>query len=87
MKPKRFGLEAWKFAVYLVMPVGAAWFFSDPDRSNRAVQWYRFVVYPPEAPYDLSKSSPTTSTPTSTSSTTPQVEQKGKSDAENKATR
>ena len=41
-----FQIEAWKFGVYIVIPVVASWWFSDPQRQKDAADYYQFVKYP-----------------------------------------
>ena len=39
-------LEAWKFGVYLIIPIGASWYYSDPQRQRQAADYWRYVQYP-----------------------------------------
>lgn len=39
-------LEAWKFAVYLIIPIGASWYYSDPQRQRDAADYWRYIQYP-----------------------------------------
>jgi Pet100 len=41
-----FYLEAWKFGVYLLIPIGATWYFGDPNRQKRHAEYWSYVVYP-----------------------------------------
>jgi Pet100 len=42
-----FYLEAWKFAVYLSIPLAASWYFNEPARQRAAADYWKFVYYPP----------------------------------------
>ncbi|GKY98780.1 hypothetical protein MPSEU_000834200 [Mayamaea pseudoterrestris] len=39
-------LEAWKFGIYIGIPIIASWWFSDPVRQRQAVEYYQYVKYP-----------------------------------------
>jgi hypothetical protein len=41
-----FQLEAWKFSVYIAIPIMASWWFSDPLRQKQAADYYKYVQYP-----------------------------------------
>ena len=41
-----FYLESWKFAIYLALPLGASWWYSDPHRQRESANYWRFVHYP-----------------------------------------
>jgi hypothetical protein len=41
-----FQLEAWKFGIYLAIPIAASWWFSDPARQKQAADYYQYVQYP-----------------------------------------
>ena len=48
-------LEAWKFSVYLIVPVVASIWFSNPDRQKKAVDYWRFISYPANPNTNLRK--------------------------------
>jgi Pet100 len=39
-------LEGYKFALYLIIPIGISWYYTDPERQKRAVDYWKFVQYP-----------------------------------------
>ena len=39
-------LEGWKFALYLAVPIGASWYYSNPENQKAAVDYYQFLKYP-----------------------------------------
>jgi Pet100 len=39
-------LEAWKFGVYLLIPISATWYFGDPNRQKRHAEYWSYVEYP-----------------------------------------
>jgi Pet100 len=41
-----FYLEGGKFAVYMIIPLGISWYYSDPIRQKAAVDYWKFVQYP-----------------------------------------
>jgi Pet100 len=41
-----FYLEAWKFGVYLLIPISATWYFGDPKRQKRHAEYWSYVEYP-----------------------------------------
>jgi hypothetical protein len=41
-----FTLEAYKFAIYLIIPIGASWYYSDPTRQKESIDYWQFVKYP-----------------------------------------
>lgn len=41
-----FYLEAWKFGVYLLIPIGASWWYSDPERQRQSADYWSYVRYP-----------------------------------------
>ena len=41
-----FQLEAWKFGIYIAIPIAASWWFSDPIRQKEAADYYQYVKYP-----------------------------------------
>lgn len=47
---KRLGLEAFKMAVYLGLPVGAVAIYSNPSVMQSVLNHYKFIEYPPEGP-------------------------------------
>ncbi|KAL7559992.1 hypothetical protein ACA910_013173 [Epithemia clementina (nom. ined.)] len=49
MMAKRPGhlLEAWKFSLYLGIPLLASWYYSDPARQRASADYWKYVVYPP----------------------------------------
>ena len=44
-----FVLEGWKFGLYLALPILASWYYSDPDRQQRSVDYWKYVEYPASA--------------------------------------
>mmetsp|Transcript_46111 Transcript_46111/g.68692 ORF Transcript_46111/g.68692 Transcript_46111/m.68692 type:complete len:145 (-) Transcript_46111:51-485(-) len=40
-------LEAWKFGVYLMIPIGASWYFNAPDRQTYWADYFEFIKQPP----------------------------------------
>lgn len=43
---KGFYLEAWKFCVYVSIPVIASAYFSDPETIKQQAEYWRFIEYP-----------------------------------------
>jgi len=43
-------LEIGKFSVYVGLPISVAYLFSKPENINKAINYYKFIVYPPENP-------------------------------------
>jgi len=43
-----FRIEAFKFAIYLSIPIIATQVFNNPDWTQRLVDYYKYVEYPPE---------------------------------------
>jgi hypothetical protein len=41
-----FYLEGGKFAMYMIIPLGISWYYSDPVRQKAAVDYWKFVQYP-----------------------------------------
>lgn len=41
-----FALEAWKFGVYLVIPIVASFYFADPLRQKEQADYWQYVKYP-----------------------------------------
>ena len=41
-----FALEAWKFSVYLIIPIVASVYFSEPKRQKEAADYWQYVRYP-----------------------------------------
>lgn len=41
-----FYLEAWKFGVYVSIPVIASVYFSDPETIKKSADYWRFIEYP-----------------------------------------
>merc|ERR1711865_325785 len=41
-----FYLEAWKFGVYVSIPVIASFYFSDPKVISKSADYWRFIEYP-----------------------------------------
>jgi Pet100 len=41
-----FSMEAWKFAVYLAVPIAASVYFSNPGRMRQTAEYWKFVEYP-----------------------------------------
>jgi hypothetical protein len=50
-----FYLEAWKFAVYLAVPVGAAAYFGDPANQRRHAEYWSYVRYPADPSVGLAE--------------------------------
>ena len=42
-----FWLEGWKFSIYLLLPLGASWYYSDPVRVRKNVEYWNYISYPP----------------------------------------
>ncbi|KAA8495607.1 hypothetical protein FVE85_1762 [Porphyridium purpureum] len=43
-------MEAWKFAMYVSIPVGSVYALTQTNMVNRIVMWTQYVVYPREGP-------------------------------------
>mmetsp|Transcript_61562 Transcript_61562/g.70740 ORF Transcript_61562/g.70740 Transcript_61562/m.70740 type:complete len:137 (+) Transcript_61562:138-548(+) len=41
-----FYLEAWKFGVYISIPVIASFYFSDPETIKEQADYWKFIEYP-----------------------------------------
>lgn len=41
-----FMLEAWKFSVYLIVPIFASVYYSQPQRQKEAADYWKFIQYP-----------------------------------------
>lgn len=41
-----FLLEAWKFSIYLIIPIGASWYFNNPSRRQASTEYWQYVKYP-----------------------------------------
>jgi Pet100 len=41
-----FAMEAWKFAVYLAVPIGASIYYSSPGRMKETAEYWKFIEYP-----------------------------------------
>ena len=41
-----FYLEAWKFGVYISIPVFASFYFSDPETIKKQADYWKFIEYP-----------------------------------------
>ena len=39
-------MEAWKFAVYLAVPIAASAYFNNPERMRKAAEYWEFIQYP-----------------------------------------
>ena len=39
-------MEAWKFAVYISIPVIASVYFSDPETQKKSADYWKFIEYP-----------------------------------------
>eukprot|EP00934_Nitzschia_sp_Nitz4_P000773 Nitzschia sp. Nitz4//scaffold152_size53828//38559//38912//NITZ4_006749-RA/size53828-processed-gene-0.74-mRNA-1//1//CDS//3329537223//773//frame0 len=39
-------LEAWKFSIYLFLPIGASVYFSDPSAQKFWADYWQFIKYP-----------------------------------------
>jgi Pet100 len=42
-----FALEAWKFGVYLLVPITASIYFNSPENQKKAADYWQYVKYPP----------------------------------------
>jgi Pet100 len=42
-----FMLEAWKFGVYLLVPITASIYFNSPENQKKAADYWQYVKYPP----------------------------------------
>lgn len=43
-------LEAFKFGIYITVPLLASAMFNNPDIAQRFIDYYKFIEYPPEHP-------------------------------------
>lgn len=51
MSKPRFGLEVFKFATYVSVPIALTVVFAaNPDNLERIIKSHAYVVYPPEGP-------------------------------------
>jgi len=50
-----FYLEAWKFGVYLLIPIAASWYYSDPTRQRKAADYWQYVKYPASPNVDVKR--------------------------------
>ena len=41
-----FALEAWKFSVYITIPVFASWYYSYPETQKYWADYYQYIRYP-----------------------------------------
>lgn len=41
-----FKLEAWKFGVYLAIPLAASWYYNDPVRQRETADYWQYMKYP-----------------------------------------
>lgn len=41
-----FYLEAWKFSVYLSLPIFASWYYSFPETQRYWADYWQFIKYP-----------------------------------------
>jgi hypothetical protein len=48
-------LEAWKFGVYLMIPIVATAYYAAPQRQKAAADYWQFVKYPANPNTDLRK--------------------------------
>lgn len=48
-------LEAWKFSVYLLVPIVASVYFSDPERQKKSADYWQFIKYPANPNINLKK--------------------------------
>ena len=39
-------LEAWKFSLYLGLPLLASWYYNDPERQKASADYWKYVEYP-----------------------------------------
>ncbi|KAG5188333.1 hypothetical protein JKP88DRAFT_234345 [Tribonema minus] len=49
-KSQGYRLEAFKFSLYLIVPVVATVVYNSPENMRALLQRYKFVEYPPEGP-------------------------------------
>ena len=40
-------LEAWKFGVYILVPIAASAWYNNPDIQKRSADYFQFMKYPP----------------------------------------
>merc|ERR1712238_619245 len=50
---KGMGLEAWKFAIYLFVPISASITFNDPRMQRICADYFQFLKYPANPNTDL----------------------------------
>lgn len=48
--PAGFRIEALKFITYISIPIIASQLFNNPETTQRIVDYYKFIEYPPEDP-------------------------------------
>lgn len=41
-----FGLEAFKFSLYLLVPLAASAYFNNPENQRRSQDYWKYVTYP-----------------------------------------
>ena len=46
--PTGFRIEAFKFMIYISIPIIASQLFNNPETTQRIVDYYKFIEYPPE---------------------------------------
>ena len=50
---KGLQMEAWKFVVYISVPIVASIYFNDPDRQKHWADYFQFLKYPASPNTDL----------------------------------
>lgn len=45
---KSVGLEAFRLTLYVLLPIGATFLFSNPPVMHRIVNELNYIIYPPE---------------------------------------
>jgi hypothetical protein len=48
-------LEAWKFSIYLIIPIAASVYFNDPKRQQYWADYFQFLKYPSSPNTNLKK--------------------------------
>ena len=41
-----FSMEAWKFSIYLMVPILASVYFDSPENLRKSADYWKFVTYP-----------------------------------------
>jgi Pet100 len=48
-----FYLEGGKFAIYILVPIGLSWYYADPKRQKRAIDYWKFITVPATPNVDM----------------------------------